>query len=137
MTPSLTRRAHLTRMVGLTGVLAAACTTANLIGPENSLEVANFTDSFQWQVTALDNVSQSLSYNWQTTGTIADINQAPGLSGGSAALRITDADGAQVYAQSLDENGTFSTSAGVSGTWTIEVVLSGAHGALNFRVQKP
>jgi len=117
--------------------LAAACSDTNVIGPANQLEVNNATDTFQWQVTALDKVSQTLTYTWANTGTTANVNQASSLSGGSATLEVLDAAGTQVYGRSLAENGSFVTDAGMAGNWTVRVTLDGANGALNFRLQKP
>jgi hypothetical protein len=37
----------------------------------------------------------------------------------------------------LAENGTFTSTKGAAGDWTIVDELSGASGTLNFRVQKP
>jgi hypothetical protein len=114
-----------------------ACDSANVIGPANQLEVTNAVDNFQWQVTALENVTQTLTYSWQNTGTAADVNQSATLSSGTATLRVADSAGAEVYSRSLTDNGTFTSGAGSSGTWTITVTLTGAAGTLNFRVQKP
>jgi hypothetical protein len=116
--------------------LATAC-GGNLLGPDNQPQISNQTDTFQWQVTAMDNISQTLTYTWQNTGTSANVNQSPNLSGGSATLTILDASDVEVYSRSLAQGGTFQTSAGATGAWTIEVRLSGAGGALNFRVEKP
>jgi hypothetical protein len=52
-------------------------------------------------------------------------------------LVITDATGKQVYSRSLTENGTFTTSAGTAGNWTVRVSFSSVSGAVNFRIQKP
>ena len=114
-----------------------SCDGTNLIGPENQLEVTNVVDSFQWQVSDLDDVSQTLTYAWQNTGNQADVNQSVTLTSGSAFLRIEDSSGDEVYSRSLAENGTFSTAAGSGGTWTITVTLDRATGTLNFRVQRP
>jgi hypothetical protein len=122
-------------MVALAG--AGCGDDANLIGPENQLEVQNLVDSFEWQVTALDRVTQTLTYTWQHTGTSADINQSASLSAGSASLRVLDDGGVVVYDRDLTENGTFQTDAGTAGDWTIVVRLRGASGAVNFRVDKP
>ncbi len=124
----------------LAAVLAFGLGTAcggNVLGPDNQPQVGNQTDTFQWQVTAMDNISQTLTYTWQNTGTSANVNQSPNLSGGSATLTIKDASDVEVYSRSLAQGGTFQTSAGTTGAWTIEVRLSGASGALNFRVEKP
>lgn len=114
-------------------LLVAAC--------EDSLapfepEIGNATDSFQFQVTALTDVSTTREYEWQHTGTIANVNQSTQLSGGTARLVIRDAAGTEVYRRSLTDNGTFQTSTGAAGRWRIRVELSQASGAVNFRVQR-
>jgi hypothetical protein len=119
------------------GVMAAACDGGNVIGPENQLEVTNAPDNFQIQATALVDVSQTLSYTWQMSGTIADVNQSGSLSAGSGTLTILDDGGDQVYSRSLAQTGTFQTTAGVAGAWTIRLVLDGASGTINVRVQRP
>jgi len=123
--------------MSLTTSLLLACGGTNLIGPADALEVANNTDRFEWQVSVLDNVTQTLSYTWQTTGTSANVDQSSSITSGTATLSISDADGMQVYSGSLGQDGTFATSAGTPGGWTIEVVLSGVQGTLNFRVDAP
>jgi hypothetical protein len=121
----------------LAGGLALAGCSGNVIGPDNQLEVTNATDDFQLQATALDNISQTLSYLWQNTGTGANVDQSGSVTAGSATLTILDQTGAQVYVSSLASTGSFQTSAGLAGTWTIRVEMDGMSGALNFRVQKP
>ncbi len=108
-----------------------------LIGPQNQMEVTNATDSFQWQVSALSRVSQTLTYTWEHTGTVASVNQASAIAGGSATLRVTDSQGLEVYARGLQENGTFETAPGSPGGWTVTITLTNATGTLNFRLQKP
>jgi hypothetical protein len=88
-------------------------------------------------VTALSNVTQTLNYTWANSGTVANVNQSGSVGGGSAQLRVKDASGVQVYARSLAENGTFQTTAGTAGNWTVTVTLSEVNGTLNFRLQKP
>ena len=108
----------------------------SVIGPQNQPQIINLTDSFAFQATDLRNVTQTTQYTWQNTGTVANVNQACSISSGTAALRIRDAVGAQVYSNDLSANGTFVTSTGASGNWTIEVALSNVTGTINFRVQK-
>lgn len=115
----------------------AACDGGAPLGPDNQLQVTNAIDSFQWQASAMDNVSQTLNYTWQNTGTMANIDQSGSLTGGSAILTVSDADGTEVYTRSMGETGSFQTASGTSGMWTIEVTLSGVNGMLNFRAQKP
>ena len=118
-------------------LLASCGDSANLIGPENELEVANATDTFQWQVSALSSVSQTLTYSWVNTGTTANVNLSCSLGGGSAVLRVIDDGDLEVYSRSLGENGTFETASGSTGNWTVTVTLTEATGTLNFRLQKP
>lgn len=118
-------------------LMALGCSDANVIGPANQLEVSNDPGIFEWQVTALDRVTQTLTYSWSNPGTTANVNQASSVSRGTATLRVTDASGAQVYSRSLSENGTFQTSAGTTGTWTVVVTLDQVSGTLNFRLDTP
>jgi hypothetical protein len=122
-------------LAGVVG-FAVAC-GGSVIGPENQLEVANLTDNFQLQATAVGDVSETLTYTWDNTGTGANVNQSGTVTGGSAMLVIEDDAGSQVYSASLAETGTFQTSPGIAGSWTVRVELSGMSGTLNFRVQKP
>ena len=136
MRNSLARSATARALLSATTLLVIGCSD-NVIGPENELEFTNETDTFQWQVTALDGVTQTLTYTWPMTGTVADVNQSASPSGGSATLRIQDDAGVEVYSRSLAENGTFQTTQGSAGNWTITVTLQGVSGAVNFRVQRP
>ena len=108
----------------------------NATNPRFEPEITNATDSFQFQVTNIRKISQTLRYTWQNTGTVANVNQSCSVSEGTAGLTIHDGAGLQVYSRNLSDNGTFVTSAGTAGNWTIQVVLSNCSGTLNFRVQK-
>lgn len=130
------------RIVGAAAVVLAVAAVAcggdaNLLGPGNEPEVANAADTFEWQVSSLESVSQSLAYTWTNRGTTADVDQASSLEAGTAMLRVADAEGTQVYARSLDENDTFTTEAGAAGDWTVTVTLSEASGSANFRLENP
>lgn len=99
-------------------------------------EIANVPDNFQLQATNVRDVTNTFEYTWQNTGTTANVNQATTIVDGTAQLTILDAQGSQVYTRNLADNGTFQTSAGVTGAWTIRMVLTNYDGTLNFRVQK-
>lgn len=117
-------------------VLLAACgdsTTAPRFQPD----VVNVTNSFAFQATALSTVSDVAQYSWRNDGTTANVNQSPSNLTGTASLVVLDAAGTQVYSRSLAENGTFVTSAGTAGLWTVRVNFSSVSGAVNFRLQKP
>lgn len=110
--------------------------SGNPIGPENQLEVTNSIDQFQFQLTALENVTDSRSYDWQNTGTSATIDVSQSLMGGSALLTIRDAAGTVLYQADVADDSDATTPEGVPGTWRIEVVLDDTNGFFNFRVQK-
>ena len=122
----------------LAGTLAlGACSSGNVLGPDNQLEVTNNADDFALQATALDNISQTLIYEWEMSGTTANVDQSGSVSAGSGTLTITDDNGAEVYSRSLAQTGSVQTDAGTAGTWTIRIDLDGMSGVLNVRVQAP
>ena len=122
----------------LAGTLAlGACSSGNVLGPDNQLEVTNNADDFAIQATALDNISQTLIYEWEMSGTTANVDQSGSVSAGSGTLTITDDNGAEVYSRSLAQTGSVQTDAGTAGTWTIRIDLDGMSGVLNVRVQAP
>ncbi len=136
---TLTPGTHAIRHLVLAAAfLAIGCSSSdNVVGPENEPEVTNNADNFQWQVSDLVGVTQTFTYGWSNTGVSANINQASALTGGTAVLTVDDADGTEVYSGSLGDNGTFQSSSGTAGNWTVTVVLTNASGTLNFRLQKP
>jgi hypothetical protein len=122
----------------LAGTLAlGGCDSGNVLGPDNQLQVTNNPDDFAIQATALDNISETLSYTWQMTGTMANVDQSGSVASGSGTLTILDDAGTEVYTRSLAQTGSTQTSAGVAGAWTIRIQLDGMSGVLNVRVQKP
>lgn len=119
-------------------LVAGGCSSSgDVVGPDNQPEVSNSPDTFQWQVSNLSGVTQLFTYTWSNTGTDANVNQSSSLAGGSAILTVADAAGVEVYSGSLASNGTFQSSSGTAGNWTVTVVLNDATGTLNFRLQKP
>lgn len=107
-----------------------------LLNPRFQPQVTNATDNFQFQTTAVTGVTQTLSYTWQNTGIQASINQACAITQGTATLTVRDAAGTQVYQSTLAANGTFQSTSGQAGAWTIVVSVNNLSGTLNFRVQK-
>jgi hypothetical protein len=122
-------------MLTLLGVVA--CSSGNLLGPDNQVEIVNETDTFEWQATAMQNVKQTLIYSWQNTGTTANVNVSSNVTAGRASLEIRDALRTTIFGRSLAGSGTSTTPAGASGTWSIIVQLDGVDGAINFRLEKP
>lgn len=130
-----TRLRHLPALIALS--LLAACGGDGATAPRYQPEVSNLRNSFAFQVTALDNVSDNLQYSWQMEGTTANVNQSPSNLSGAVSLVILDGAGTQVYSRSLADNGTFTTTAGKAGNWTVRVTFTKVSGAVNFRLQKP
>ncbi len=126
---------------GLLSILAvfvmgfAACDGDIGIGPVNQLEVTNAADNFQFQVSAMESVSETLSYTWQNSGTQATIDISQAITSGSAILTIRDANGTTVHQEDIAEDNDTDTAVGVAGSWSIEVEIESATGTFNFRVQ--
>jgi len=116
----------------LLGALGCGDPTSPGIQPE----IVNAPDSFSYQVSAIQDYSATASYPWQNGGTQANVNQACSMTGGVATLVILDANGTQVYSRSLADNGTFTTSSGVAGTWTVRIVYQHTSATVNFRADK-
>ncbi len=116
--------------------IAAGCGSGNsALNANFQPQVNNAANNFQFQSTGMQNVTQTLQYNWQNSGTHASINQACSINPGSAFLTLRDAGGNTVYSADLAANGTFTSVAGTAGTWTIQVSFSNTTGTVNFRVQ--
>ncbi len=124
-------------VVLLVSGLLIGCGGGSALAPQFQPQINNVVDNFQFQSTAVTNVTQTLTYTWQNTGIAANINQATTVSAGTAVVAIRDAVGVQVYSAGLQNNGTFQSATGQTGNWTIQVVLNNYSGTLNFRVQKP
>lgn len=113
-----------------------ACSSDNSLGPDNQLEVTNATDDFQFQVSNMDRVSQTLSYLWENTGTQATIDISQAIASGSALLTIRDDFGNVVYQEDIADDNDTDTAVGDAGMWAIEVRIQSATGTFNFRLQK-
>lgn len=98
-------------------------------------QIANNPDNFQFQATAVQNVTAVVSYTWSNSGTQASINHSSVVDSGTAVVQLLDANGTEVYNNALLASGTPATAAGVAGNWTIRVTLSHVYGTLNFRAQ--
>ena len=126
-----------TLIIALAGALIflVGCSNKNPLAPFQP-EIVNNPDNFQFQVTAAKHVTTSIDYHWQDSGASASINQACSIQNGTATVTLLDANGTQVYTKGLEMNGTFSSTSGATGLWTIRVTLTDISGSLNFRVQK-
>jgi hypothetical protein len=126
----------LTRPFVLGLVVWVAGCDSDPVSPGVQPEISNLVDSFQYQVTDIRNYTHTDSYSWHNTGTQANVDQSAAVTAGAASLVLLDADGTQVYSRSLADNGSFTSAAGTTGTWTIRVTYQDASATVNFRVQK-
>ena len=121
--------------VGVVVMALAACSDA-ATSPGRDPQIVNATDNFQYQISDIRAFSGNQVYTWQNSGTTAKVNQSAAITSGAVSLVLRDANGTQVYSRSLADNGTFVSSAGVAGTWTVVVSYATADAPVNFRVDK-
>ena len=131
----ITRGALLRSMAALAFIVA--CGGNDATAPRYQPQVTNIANSFAFQVTGLQSVTDELVYTWRNDGTTANVNQSPSGLQGTTSLVVTDAGSRQVYSRALTENGTFVTSAGTAGNWTIRVRFTNVSGTSNFSLQRP
>ena len=93
-------------------------------------------DNIQFQASGIRRTTQTLTYQWQNSGTAASIDQTSSVSMGSAKINLLDASNTMVYSGDLKTDGTFTSTAGTAGQWTMQIVLSNVTGSLNFHAQK-
>ncbi|RME22605.1 MAG: hypothetical protein D6800_10835 [Candidatus Zixiibacteriota bacterium] len=118
--------------------LLTGCGSNNPAAPLSQFqpEIVNLTDSFSFQATAVQNVTTTLTYSWQNTGTLANIDHSSAVDSGLASITIFDSNDSLVYSSGLVASLNENSSTGVAGTWRIVVQLTNVYGTLNFRVQK-
>ena len=118
-------------------VTLAACSSPTAPAPGIQPQISSVADNFQYQVMSVQNYTGTASYSWQNSGAQATVNQATTLTAGTATVVLLDANGTQVYSSSLSNNGTFTSSVGTAGAWTVRVSYSAATSpSVNFRAQK-
>ena len=128
----LTTGLALALAVSITG----ACDTRIPSVPQLQPQVVNLRNSFNFQATNLLGVFEDVTYRWQIDGTTATVDQSPTALLGAATVFVSDARGVQVYQRSLAENGTFTTTTGVPGTWTIRLHFEDASGDVAVQLNK-
>jgi len=132
------RWTRLTMAFGLFAIAALGACSSSPAAPLDPFQpqINNAPDNFQFQATDVTGVTWTHTYVWSNSGTTASVNQSTTIAAGAAVVTVYDAAGTQVYSQSLSANGTFTTTAGTAGNWTIRVTLTNYDGTVNFRVQK-
>jgi hypothetical protein len=122
--------------LGLAISVSGACDTRIQPVPELEPQVVNLRNSFNFQANNLLGVIQQVTYHWQIDGTTATVAQSPTALIGDATVFVTDARGVQVYQRSLAENGSFTTTTGAPGTWTIRLRFNDASGDVALQLNK-
>ncbi|HLF13625.1 MAG TPA: hypothetical protein VI932_01880 [Bacteroidota bacterium] len=117
------------------GVLSLAGCSDNPLSPFQP-EIGNNADNFQFQATAVQDVTTTAMYLWNNTGTRAKVNQSSAITDGAAEVVFRDADNVEVYRRSLSLNGDSTSAVGAPGNWTVVVTLTTLDGTLNFRAEK-
>jgi hypothetical protein len=117
--------------------LSAGCDTRFPTVPRFQPQVINLPNDFGFQVSALEPVTELVEYTWRNDATTTSVTQAPSNLTGTAMVFILDGAGTQVYQRSLAENGTFATTTGVPGNWTVRLQLADVSGALSLRLKIP
>ena len=131
------RRTRLFSLLALLAlVLLAGCDTRLPTLPRFQPQVINTPNDFGLQTGVLEQATEEVQYLWRNDSTSTSVIQSPTNLTGDASLFILDGAGTQVYQRSLAENGTFTTTKGVPGDWTIRVRLREVSGALSLRLRK-
>jgi hypothetical protein len=114
------------------------CGSSNPAAPLSAFQpqIANNPDNFQFQATAVQNVTAVVQYTWSNSGLQATVNHSSAVDSGTTVVQLFDANNTEVYSSALLASGTPATTAGVTGNWRIRVTLSNVYGTLNFRAQK-
>ena len=101
-----------------------------------SPEIVNNVDAFSFQITDGENITTTVEYNWENTGTQATINHSTTTTAGSASMIVYAADSSQVYTNGLVASANEPTTVGTAGTWRIRVTFVNYSGTSNFSLQK-
>jgi hypothetical protein len=134
---SVLRRKSPLRLAMLVTVvaIAAACQDSIIkyLGPENGEIATVLTDSLRYQATDLDNVTDTRTWNWVMTGSVAAVHHQSFVHHGQGRLTIMDAAGDTVYRMvPLEFELENETAAGQPGVWEVHLELFGARGRVDF-----
>jgi hypothetical protein len=102
------------------------------LGPENDPQVTNTASSFEFRADDMENVNDKLTFNWTNSAPQAAFHHDSFIHHGYGIVIITDGAGVQVDSTLLELNLDTETKVGTPGNWTIEVILAGARGRVDF-----
>lgn len=99
-------------------------------------EVTNQTDNFIFQDGNVSNGTGSFEYRWTNTGTKATIAISTQGQATQMDIKVYDALNVEVYSNSLDNNGSFTTGSGTTGQWRIVFVFKNFNGNIQVNSRK-
>lgn len=126
-------------MLTAVALLGASACSDDPAAPRNlgvEPEITNDTDVFQFQVSDSEGYTGTLTYDWNNTGELANVDQSSAIEPGQAILTLIDAYGTEVYSRDLSEDGSSASDPGVAGTWRVRIAITDLTGTVNFRAEK-
>lgn len=99
-------------------------------------QVSNQSDNFSFLASNVSNGTGSYEYTWINTGTKANITISTQGQAAQMDVKVYDGAGAEVYANSLDNNGSFTTNTGIAGQWKIVFVFKTFNGNILVTAKK-
>ena len=119
--------------LAITPIMTITCGDPLFISPE--VDVLNQPDDFELRVSAMADLSETLAYDWENSGTRARVEQQSALTDGDATLLIEDAAGTIVHAFDLAPDGHLLTEAGVPGTWRVTIAFDDTDGSVHVHLR--
>lgn len=135
MTRSMLRLATL----AIAAAIAAACQDSIIkyLGPENNEVATVLPDSLRFQASDLDNVTDTRTWNWVMTGSVAAVHHHSFVHHGRVRLTILDAAGDTVYRMvPLEYELENETAVGQPGVWLVFLEFFGARGRVDFSLTR-
>jgi len=123
----------------LAAVVAPACqdTLVRSLSSQNNPQEYVQPDSFRFQATELDNVTDERTWNWTNTGTTAVVMHRSFVHHGHGRIVLLDAARDTVYdVATLENNLDNESTEGAAGAWTIILQLYGAKGRVDVSIIK-
>jgi len=120
----------------LTRVLNVLGTREEALDFLNKLDLQLADDTMRFRAARVEGLNTTLAYMWTNSGAAATVSQGASSGAGRLMLRVRDAAGHEVFARSLDERGSFATTAGKPGAWRIELDLTDYTGPLELGIDK-
>jgi len=126
-------------------VVAAALACSSSTGPFSNLSATNNADDFVFIAQTFGrSATTTLHYTWQHTGNVAQVTLGNSALGGgalttisgTASMTVKDAAGTQVYAHDLNGDAADTTSAGMPGSWTVDLAFTNVNGDIVFEIKK-